>query len=108
MKKTLLLSGVAVLLTLLLTNGKSQSDLQEPESAVSGTQWEYMIVAGGNFNISSSSSDKIRKQPDMSFNREYVPLERNMDKLGALGWELVSVFGTSNEPIFYFKRPKTR
>jgi hypothetical protein len=33
-------------------------------------------------------------------------LERNFDKLGAKGWELVAVSGMPNDPIFYFKRPK--
>ena len=47
----------------------------------------------------------MRKQPDTSF-REYFPLERNFDKLGAKGWELVSVYGQQNDPVYFFKRLK--
>jgi hypothetical protein len=74
-----------------------------------GTQWEYLIVSGGSANLSTSGNENypnMRKQPDGSFNREYFPLERNFDKLGAKGWELVSVYGSSNDPVYFFKRPK--
>jgi hypothetical protein len=77
----------------------------------SGTeaQWEYLVVSGGSVNFSTSGNDnypRMRKQQDDSFNREYFPLERNFDKLGAKGWELVSVYGPQNEPVYFFKRPK--
>jgi hypothetical protein len=73
------------------------------------TQWEYMVVSGGSVNLSTSGNENypsMRKQPDGSFNREYFPLERNFDKLGSKGWELVSVYGPQNEPVYFFKRPK--
>lgn len=73
------------------------------------TQWEYLIVSGGSANLSTSGNEnypKMRKQPDGSFNREYFPLERNFDKLGEKGWELVSVYGSSNDPVYFFKRVK--
>lgn len=73
-------------------------------------QWEYLIVSGGNANITSMSSDQfstMRKQPDNSFGREAFVLERNLDKLGAKGWELVSVQGNPNDPVYYLKRSKT-
>ena len=72
-------------------------------------QWEYLVVSGGNVNISSMSSDQfstMRKQPDGSFSREAFVLERNLDKLGAKGWELVSVNGAPNDPVYYLKRSK--
>jgi len=72
-------------------------------------QWEYLIVAGGSVNLSTSGNENYpsgRKQPDGSFSREYFPLERNFDKLGAKGWELVSVYGSSNDPVYFFKRLK--
>lgn len=71
-------------------------------------QWEYMILAGGNANLSSAGGDisSLRKQPDQSFSREFVPLERNFDKLGAKGWELVAVHGNLPEPVYFFKRRK--
>ena len=69
-------------------------------------QWEYLVVAGGNVNFSTSGNDpSFRKQTD-AFRSEAYPLERNLDKLGAKGWELVAVHGTPMEPVFYLKRPK--
>lgn len=73
------------------------------------TQWEYLVVAGGSANLSTAGNENypsMRKQPDTSFAREYFPLERNFDKLGAKGWELVSVYGPPNDPVYFFKRPK--
>jgi hypothetical protein len=67
--------------------------------------WEYLVVAGGTVNLESSDQLSSRKQPDQSF-REATVLGRNFDKLGAKGWELVSVYGSPNSPIYYFKRPK--
>ena len=72
-------------------------------------QWEYLIVSGGSVNLSTSGNENypsMRKQQDNSFAREYFPLERNFDKLGAKGWELVSVHGSQNDPVYFFKRPK--
>lgn len=72
-------------------------------------QWEYLVVSGGGANLSTAGNENypnMRKQTDTSFARENFPLERNFDKLGAKGWELVAVFGPPNEPIYYFKRPK--
>ena len=74
-------------------------------------QWEYLVVSGGSVNLSTSGNENypnMRKQPDGSFSREYFPLERNLDKLGAKGWELVNVHGSLNDPIYFFKRPKER
>ncbi len=74
------------------------------------TQWEYLIVSGGSsVNLSTSGNENypsMRKQPDGSFGREFFPLERNFDKLGAKGWELVSVHGSPNDPVYFFKRRK--
>ena len=73
-------------------------------------QWEYLIVAGAsNTNLSTAGNDQypsMRKQPDSSFAREFFPLERNFDKLGAKGWELVIIHGTPNDPVYFFKRRK--
>jgi hypothetical protein len=72
-------------------------------------QWEYLIVSGGSSNLSTSGNENypnMRKQPDGSFPREYFPLERNFDKLGAKGWQLVSVHGPQNDTVYFFKRPK--
>ena len=45
-----------------------------------------------------------RKQNE--FPREASVIERNLDKLGAKGWELVSVYGLPNDPIYYLKRKR--
>lgn len=83
---------------------RSGSSAKEPNAE---NQWEYLVVAGGAVNLSSLGMDsRMRKQPDDSFQREAVALERNFDKLGAKGWILVAVHGAPNDPIFYFRRPK--
>jgi NAD(P)H-flavin reductase len=48
----------------------------------------------------------MRKEPNAPFGREGFVLEQHMDKLGANGWELVTVAGPPNDPAFYFKRLK--
>jgi len=75
------------------------------------TQWEYLIISGsgGSVNFSTSGNESyssMRKEPDSPFSREFFPLERNFDKLGAKGWELVSIHGSPNDPIYFFKRLK--
>ena len=73
------------------------------------TQWEYLVVSGGSANLSTAGNENypsMRKQPDTSFAREYFPLERNFDKLGAKGWELVAIYGPPNDPVYFFKRVK--
>src|SRR5262249_3085282 len=73
------------------------------------TQWEYLVVSGGSANLSTAGNENypsMRKQSDTSFAREFFPLERNFDKLGAKGWELVSVYGPPKEPFYFFKRVK--
>jgi hypothetical protein len=82
-------------------------DSQKPDEDPSGReQWEYLIVQGGTTNLSPSGNSSMRKEPNSPFAREAFPLEQNMDKLGAKGWELVSVTGNSNDPVYYFKRRK--
>jgi hypothetical protein len=79
-----------------------------PEDAA-GVQWEYLIVSGAsNVNL-SAPDDKyrgMRKAPDSGFGREAFVHERHLDKLGEKGWELVSVFGSQQDPTYYLKRPK--
>ena len=89
-------------------SGRDSARDSGSDSALDG-QWEYLIVSGGNVNLTPMSGDQfsgMRKQPDGSFGREAFVLERNLDKLGAKGWELISVHGAPNDPIYYLKRPK--
>jgi len=67
--------------------------------------WEYLVVQGGTVNLSAGDGGSMRKA-DGAFSRESYPLEKNMDKLGAKGWELVTVTGSPADPIYYFKRRK--
>ncbi|MFY9555811.1 MAG: hypothetical protein WAV20_06030 [Blastocatellia bacterium] len=68
--------------------------------------WEYLVVQGGTVNLSGDGGS-MRKEPG-AFSREWFPIERNMDKLGAKGWELVTVTGSAADPVYYFKRRKDR
>ena len=117
-------SKLAVIITVLLlsavfafavfgqrSRSGNERDVSRESSSNSApdNQWEYLVVSGGNANITSMSSDQfstMRKQPDGSFGREAFVLERNLDKLGAKGWELVSVQGNPNDPVYYLKRSK--
>jgi len=101
-----LLLVVAIGLTAKGTGQRSNGD---EESTAEKTQWEYLVVAGGQSNLSTAGNENypsMRKQSDTSFNREAFALERNLDKLGAKGWELVDVYGPQNDPVYYFKRRK--
>lgn len=107
-----ILSVTALMILLIFTaavvagtfNQKNKSAGEDNET-FSGEQWEYLIVAGGTTNLSSSTSSTMRKETNGAF-REYFPLESNMDKLGAKGWELVSIHGSPSDPVYYFKRKK--
>ena len=110
MSKKFQLLTLIVLVTLLLAFAfvvYGQSSRDEKELAkVSVTQWEYMVVAGGNVNLTGVSDLSQRKQPENAFAGEASVLQRNLDKLGQRGWELVTVHGTPTQPVFYLKRPK--
>ena len=83
----------------LITRGSAN---QDPGA---GGGWEYLVIQGGNVNLSGSDGGSMRKEPG-AFSREWYPLEKNLDKLGAKGWELVTVAGSPADPIFYMKRRK--
>lgn len=95
---------VALLLSLAAVFTVSGQSSREKEKDAN-TQWEYMVVSGGNVNL-TSVSDLSRKQPDNAFAGEASVLQRNLDKLGQKGWELVTVHGLPNQPVYYLKRPK--
>jgi hypothetical protein len=87
----------------LVTYSLTRVQASVPQSDAGG--WEYLIVAGGNVNLSPTGSGTMRKEPG-SFSREAFALEQNFDKLGAKGWELVAVTGSERDPVFFFKRRK--
>lgn len=73
--------------------------------AVTQEQWEYLVVTGPQSNLTPSGNSSMRKE-SVGFSREDFVVEQQMDKLGAKGWELVSVAGTPGGPVYYFKRRK--
>jgi hypothetical protein len=93
---------VAVVLVHSAIAGRAVAD---DEQSAGG--WEYLVVQGGTTNLSASDTGNgsMRKEPG-AFSRESFPLEKNLDKLGAKGWELVTVSGSPADPIFYLKRRK--
>ena len=106
MKAILLTSISAIVISTLAAVG-ARSVLGEQTKIgddQSGSGWEYLVVQGGTVNLSPSGGS-MRKE-DGPFSREAFPLEKNMDKLGAKGWELVAIAGSSADPVFYFKRRK--
>ena len=104
MKRTIssligLILFVAVIVVIAMgTANSSSTDSQE--------QWEYLVVAGGTTNLTSTPNLSLRKEATGAFSREAFPLELNLDKLGSKGWELVTVAGNPADPIYYFKRRK--
>ncbi len=87
-------------------NNSADAKANETEETTVREQWEYLIVAGGHTNLSPSGNPSMRKEPNSPFSRENFPLQQNMDKLGARGWELISVTGNPADPTYYFKRRK--
>ncbi|MBL8187933.1 MAG: hypothetical protein JNK38_07995 [Acidobacteria bacterium] len=81
-----------------------QSSANDQEKADTD-KWEYLIVTGGNVNLTGVGSEMSKRKADGSF-REASVVQRNLDKLGQQGWELVTVHGLPTEPIYYLKRPK--
>jgi len=100
-------SIVAGIIALILWTGASSGSARggANQDQGAGGGWEYLIVQGGTVNLSPSDGGSMRKEPG-PFNRESYPLEKNLDKLGAKGWELVTVAGSPADPIFYMKRRK--
>ena len=79
---------------------------QDEPAKVDSSGWEYLVVASpSNANLTSTGNPRMRKEPG-PFGREAFVLEQHLDKLGANGWELVSVAGTPGDPHYYFKRRK--
>jgi hypothetical protein len=99
----LLVLAVAVL---AVVKSKAQDEPNTRTNAA-GDQWEYLAVAGpSTTNLTPTNNSRMRKEPNVPFGREAFVLEQHLDKLGANGWELVSVAGPPTDPAYYFKRRK--
>ena len=94
--------GLAVIcMAVVKTTGQEENS----GNGAVGEQWEYLVVAGpSNTNFTPTSTPRMRKEPNSAFGREGFVLEQHMDKLGANGWELITVTGAEKDPVFYFKR----
>ena len=88
MKKIAIVSSFSILLIAALVaiagfGQSSHQDSKKHNELSAELQWEYLVVAGGNVNLSTSGNEQygsMRKQPDGSFGREAFALERNLDK----------------------------
>jgi hypothetical protein len=107
MRRTILVSIAVVLIGLVVAVAGSSifGERSRASDDQSGGGWEYLVVQGGTVNLTGSDGGSMRKEPG-AFSRESFPLEKNLDKLGAKGWELVTVAGSPADPIFYLKRRK--
>ena len=106
MKRTLLLVVlllIPVLAVVIKTKGQAKTN---PHAPVAVEKWEYLVLSGpSNTNFDPTGNAEMRKQ-DGSFAREGFVLETQLDKVGAKGWELVSVAGPPQNPVYYFKKRK--
>lgn len=105
----LLLVAASVLVTRALAQRENETAAAAGTGAAvpaAAEQWEYLVVAGSNVNFRGTGNPSMRKEPDAGWARESFVLEQNLDKLGAKGWELVSVEGGAGDPTFFFKRRK--
>jgi hypothetical protein len=103
MKPRILLLGAILLAVAAMALAGRALAQRDSGDSFAGDRWEYLVVNGGSVNLSPSGSSSMRKA-DGAFAREAFPLEQNLDKLGARGWELVAVTTTTAEPSFFFKR----
>ena len=107
MKRTLLMTiATALIASIVAVEARSLfNDRIKADDEQGAGGWEYLVVQGGTVNLSPSDGGSMRKEPG-AFSRESFPLEKNLDKLGAKGWELVTASGSPADPIYYFKRRK--
>lgn len=107
MKRTISISIATALIAAIMAveSVSGSGERAKANDGPSGEGWEYLVVQGGTVNLSASDGGSLRKEPG-AFTRESFPLEKNLDKLGAKGWELVAVAGPAGDPIFYLKRKK--
>jgi len=97
---------VLAMAVLAVVKSKAQEETNTRTNAAAD-QWEYLAVAGpSTTNLTPTNNSRMRKEPNVPFGREAFVLEQHLDKLGANGWELVSVAGPPTDPAYYFKRRK--
>ena len=107
-KRTTVMAAVLMvaLASIAIVKTAGQEGTKANDSAPN-EQWEYLAVAGpSTTNLTPTGNPRMRKEPNVPFAREAFVLEQHLDKLGANGWELVSVAGPPTDPAYYFKRRK--
>jgi hypothetical protein len=105
MKRTLLLV-ILLLVPVSLVVMKTMGQGKASHVSAGAEKWEYLVLSGpASTNFEPTGNSEMRKQGG-SFAREGFVLESQLDKAGANGWELVSVVGAAQNPIYYFKRRK--
>jgi len=105
MKRTVLLVLLLLVPGFVAVTRTAEQDSGDADKAIT-EKWEYLVVAGpSTTNLTPTGNARMRKE-DVPFGREAFVLEQHMDKLGARGWELVTVAGPPMDPAFYFKRRK--
>ena len=106
-RSSLILAGLLVALGSLAVVKTMGQDAANSSDKPASEQWEYLAVAGpSSSNFTPTNNPRMRKEPSVPFAREAFVLEQHLDKLGANGWELVSIAGTATDPAYYFKRRK--
>jgi hypothetical protein len=106
MKKITVLVLVLLGLSAVILRADVRKDLSDKSEKVATEKWEYLAVAGPSTTNFSPTGDPSMRKEAGNFAREGFVLEQHLDKLGSKGWELVSVAGPPNDPVYYFKRPK--
>ena len=102
----IVLSLILAVAVLAVVKSKAQDETNTRSTAAT-EEWEYLAVAGpSTTNLTPTGNPRMRKEPNVPFGREAFVLEQHLDKLGANGWELVSVAGPPTDPAYYFKRRK--
>ena len=106
MKRTIVLTLLILVTAFAAAITTARQDGGDADNKAAGGKWEYLVVAGPHTtNFTPTSNPRMRKE-DAGFAREAFVLEAHLDKLGAKGWELVSVSGQPQDPVYYFKRLK--
>jgi len=94
-----------LLVPALVLSQRTRFQRDTDSESFAGQRWEYLVVSNpAATNFSPTGNPDMRKE-DAPFREGFV-LETQLDKLGARGWELVSVSGTPNSPVYYFRRAK--
>jgi hypothetical protein len=107
MKRITILALVTILLVLGVVVMRTARAQRNDENDASREQWEYLMVSEPQrTNLTASGNTGMRKESNSGFVREDYVTESQMDKLGAKGWELVSVTPAPTGAVYIFKRHK--